>query len=79
MKILSRTQRATEVKIFVFFSETAPLQRSSTVPLKAIRTVSNFLRKARMHIIVNIEETINFRTDLILNAYFNVTVGLENV
>ena len=29
-------------KICVFFSETAPLQRSSTAPLKAIRMVGHF-------------------------------------
>ena len=34
------------------FSETAPLQRSSTPPLKAIRTVGHFLQKARMRIII---------------------------
>ena len=42
LKILSRTQRATEVKNCEFFSETSPLQRSSTPPLKAIRTVDHF-------------------------------------
>ena len=39
LKILSRTQRATEVG---FFSETALLQRSSTPPLKAIHIVGHF-------------------------------------
>ena len=33
------------------FSETASLHRSSTAPLKAIRTVGHFLRKALMRII----------------------------
>ena len=39
-------------KICGVFSETAPLQRPSTPPLKAIRTVGHFLRKARMRIII---------------------------
>ena len=42
LKILSRIQRATEVKNCEVFSETASLQRSSTAPLKAICTVSHF-------------------------------------
>ena len=38
-------------KICVFFSETAPLQRSSTAPLKAYVRSAIFLQKARMRII----------------------------
>ena len=50
LKTLSRTQRATKVKKFVgVFSETAPLQRSSTPSVDG-HTYSRpfFLRKARM-------------------------------